>query len=274
MQAANDNELPRTRAEAKAIGSTHYFTGKPCKHGHVAKRFTCDGGCIECSREFQRKKYDANPEKARARVRKLYAENPEPAKERERKRRKENPEGVKASETKWRLANPEKRNAIERKGQRRRYAANPDPFRKSNQKWRIGNPSALRKIRREYHKKLMEDPAYRLEKAISSGVRKGLVSGAKASRRTFSLLGYTSDDLRKHLEKQFQPGMTWDNYGRNGWHVDHKIPLAAHNYETPDDIDFKKAWALGNLQPLWEADNLKKSDKLLEPFQPSLALAA
>ncbi|MFM2134433.1 MAG: hypothetical protein RL156_1714 [Bacteroidota bacterium] len=41
--------LPKTRAEAKAIGATHYFTGQPCKHGHVAPRKT-KGSCVECLR--------------------------------------------------------------------------------------------------------------------------------------------------------------------------------------------------------------------------------
>lgn len=45
-----DTNLPKTRAEAKAIGATHYFTGLPCKHGHVAPRKT-KGACVECLKE-------------------------------------------------------------------------------------------------------------------------------------------------------------------------------------------------------------------------------
>ena len=41
--------LPKTRAEAKATGATHYFTGEPCKHGHIAPRKT-KGACVECLR--------------------------------------------------------------------------------------------------------------------------------------------------------------------------------------------------------------------------------
>jgi hypothetical protein len=44
METSN---LPKTRAEAKAAGATHYFTGEPCKHGHIAPRKT-KGACIEC----------------------------------------------------------------------------------------------------------------------------------------------------------------------------------------------------------------------------------
>ena len=46
----NHNDLPKTRAEAKATGASHYFTGLPCKHGHIAPRKT-KGACVECLKE-------------------------------------------------------------------------------------------------------------------------------------------------------------------------------------------------------------------------------
>jgi 5-methylcytosine-specific restriction endonuclease McrA len=39
--------LPKTRAEAKATGAKYYFTGEPCKHGHIAPRKT-KGSCVDC----------------------------------------------------------------------------------------------------------------------------------------------------------------------------------------------------------------------------------
>ena len=74
-----------------------------------------------------------------------------------------------------------------------------------------------------------------------------------------------------HLEASFTDGMTWENYGTY-WHVDHIVPLSAHNYKSAEDIDFKKAWALGNLQALEASQNLAKGAKLAAPFQPSFAL--
>ena len=45
---------PTTRKEAKATGATHYYTGGPCKHGHIALRKT-KGACVECLKiEWQR----------------------------------------------------------------------------------------------------------------------------------------------------------------------------------------------------------------------------
>ena len=42
-----NEDYPKTRAEAKTSGATHYFTGEPCKHGHIALRKT-KGSCVEC----------------------------------------------------------------------------------------------------------------------------------------------------------------------------------------------------------------------------------
>lgn len=47
------NNLPSTRAEAIAQGSIHYFTGKPCKHGHIRERFSLGGHCLSCKSEWQ-----------------------------------------------------------------------------------------------------------------------------------------------------------------------------------------------------------------------------
>ena len=95
--------------------------------------------------------------------------------------------------------------------------------------------------------------------------------GIKNGRHWEDLVGYTVSELKNHLEKKFKKGMTWENYGQ--WHIDHKIPMSVFNYQRPEDIDFKKCWALENLQPLWRIENIKKSNKLTRPFQPSLALS-
>jgi hypothetical protein len=42
-------DMPKTRAEAKAKGAKYYFTGEPCKQGHIAPRKT-KGSCVECLR--------------------------------------------------------------------------------------------------------------------------------------------------------------------------------------------------------------------------------
>ena len=97
----------------------------------------------------------------------------------------------------------------------------------------------------------------RLNRGISNLIRAGIKSGSKRRRKWETLVGYTLSDLMQHLERQFTAGMTWEN--RGDWHIDHVRPLCSFNFETPDCPQFREAWALTNLRPLWAKDNLTKS---------------
>jgi hypothetical protein len=79
---------------------------------------------------------------------------------------------------------------------------------------------------------------------------------AKKSESTIELTGCTIDELRVHLSSLFLPGMTWDNYGKYGWHIDHVKPCAAFDLTDPEQQ--KECFNYTNLQPLWAVDNLKK----------------
>jgi len=146
---------------------------------------------------------------------------------------------------------------------------NRDKVREKVRRYETMNPTKIREYRRTSDKKRRANPSYRLHKNVSRVINYLLASG-KDRRSTEELLGYSIAKLRAHLEKQFQPGMTWENYGE--WHTDHKIPISAFNFETPDDIDFKRCWALKNLQPLWKRENIVKGGKVKKPFQPSLVI--
>ena len=141
-----------------------------------------------------------------------------------------------------------------------------------NKKFKLDNPEKVKARYARADKKRLSTPQGRLRQAIGDVMRYSLRGGSKAGKKWESLVGYTVTQLKRHLEKLFLPGMTWDNYGLRGWHVDHKIPITAFNFNTPEDIDFKRCWALSNLQPLWARDNLSKQNKLIKPFQPSLLL--
>lgn len=91
-----DNPLPQiiTRAEAKACGLDRYFTGKPCKHGHVAQRYK-SGRCVVCvvitnkrhRKPGQSKQYYwADPVKGRTRTAKWRKEHPEESATQRRRR--------------------------------------------------------------------------------------------------------------------------------------------------------------------------------------------
>ena len=68
-------------------------------------------------------------------------------------------------------------------------------------------------------------------------------------------------DLKLHLENQFVDGMNWNNYGKNGWHIDHIKPCAS--FDLTDPKQQKICFHYTNLQPLWAIDNLIKHSKLL-----------
>ncbi|AZF89935.1 hypothetical protein [Methanosarcina virus MetMV] len=185
------------------------------------------------------------------------------AKEQARKWRSENPERVRKNKRRWKAENPEKPEKA--RGYARKWRAkNAENIRKAEKQWRAKNPERYKEIQR---RKYSSTPARKLHKIVSVGIYKAL-RGSKAGRSWEELVSYTVDDLKKHLEKKFQPGMSWENYGR--WHLDHRVPKSVFNFETPEDIDFKECWSLKNLQPMWAADNIRKSNKLEKPFQPSL----
>jgi hypothetical protein len=83
---------------------------------------------------------------------------------------------------------------------------------------------------------------------------------SKKNRHWEDLVGYTVQNLKDHIEKLFQPNMSWDNYGE--WHIDHIIPKSFFQYTSTNDVEFKYCWSLHNLQPLWAKDNLSKNDSL------------
>lgn len=115
------------------------------------------------------------------------------------------------------------------------------------------------------------DPSFSLNRRMRCLVWAGLKKNKKG-RSWQDLAGYSIDTLRRHIEKQFKDGMTWERFLAGDIHIDHKVPRAAFNYHAPEDPDFKQCWSLKNLQPLWAFDNMSKCDKIDKPFQPSLAL--
>ena len=106
----------------------------------------------------------------------------------------------------------------------------------------------------------------RVNRVISERVRVAL-KGNKTGWRTS--VGWTIRELMQHMEAQFKPGMSWDNYGE--WHIDHIKPKAKFEFSSAHDEGFKACWSLSNLQPMWASDNSRKSDKWFDmspsPFE-------
>jgi hypothetical protein len=136
--------------------------------------------------------------------------------------------------------------------------------------WQAANKDKVLGYKRKNNNEQRKKASRKLSDAISRHVNHSL-HGLKGYRHWEKLTGYTTEQLREHLEGQFYDGMSWDNYG--SWHVDHKIPVSVFNFTTAEDIDFKRCWDLKNLRPMWAHDNLVKWAKIDRPFQPSLAIA-
>lgn len=81
-------------------------------------------------------------------------------------------------------------------------------------------------------------------------------------------LGWSAQRLRERLEPLLQPGMTWDNHGVRGWHIDHIRPISSF----PDGTPLSVINELTNLRPLWARDNLSKGAKWLQEQDPSSSL--
>jgi hypothetical protein len=96
---------------------------------------------------------------------------------------------------------------------------------------------------------------------ITSKLRASLSSALKRKNNsktssTFNLLGCTIDKFINYMEDLFAPGMTWDNHGLHGWHIDHIKPCAAFDLTRKEEQ--KQCFHYTNLQPLWAEDNRRK----------------
>mgnify|MGYP001132378696 CR=1 FL=1 len=132
-----------------------------------------------------------------------------------------------------------------------------------NQKPKKPRKLQTKEEKREYQRKYQQekrdtDPKWKIMKNLRTRISTA-IRGSRKSASTVSLLGCSVDELNKHLESQFTTGMTWDNYGYYGWHVDHIKPCAS--FDLTLDSEQKKCFHYTNLQPLWAKDNMNKSDK-------------
>ena len=128
------------------------------------------------------------------------------------------------------------------------------------------NPIAHSMAKKKYDKnsnyqmnRYYSDIQYRLIKTQRARIRAAL-KGFNKSQTTKELLGCSIEEFKQYLESKFLVGMTWDNYGKFGWHIDHIVPIS--HFDLTDDVQLKQACNHANLQPLWWQDNIAKRDKI------------
>lgn len=199
-----------TRAEAKALGLKRYFTGAPCKLGHVTEWIVSSYQCCECNRIKALEHHKNNREKS---LQKMAARRAKPE--------------AKAAMTAYLAA----------------YRAKPE------------NKAA----RSAWHKeKCATDPVYAIGTRARHLVTDSLTRmGFKKTLRAEEILGCTIAEFKRHVEKQFTKGMSWNN--RSDWELDHIIPMATAT--TQDEAVALNHFT--NLRPLWRQANRAKSARIL-----------
>lgn len=144
------------------------------------------------------------------------------------------------------------------------YETHKEEHKTNRDKWTEANKDKVRQYKNEWNQaKYQFDPVRRVHSNVSTVIRLTL-RGKKNYKKWESLVGYTKEELMKHLESLFQEGMTWDNYG--DWHIDHIKPRVSFDIKELGDEEFKKCWSLDNLQPLWKDENLSKGPRIHEKY--------
>jgi hypothetical protein len=152
---------------------------------------------------------------------------------------------------------------------KKQYRENYEIFMEKRKEYRDKNREMINKTAAFYRaNRRKTDTEYKILCNIRTRIRMALKKSSKGGRTT-ELIGCTIPELRRHLSKQFKPGMSWDNYGE--WHIDHIIPCACFNLSFLNQQ--KECFNYKNLRPMWAVENLRKGAKLDSPFQPYLAMA-
>lgn len=224
--------MSNPRAAALFNGWPRYFTGLPCKNGHISERETKHGKCIECLRKN---------------VRNSARRHPETQKRCNRQYRLDHKKELAAQYKQWR---------IDHRVQLKEYLS----------RWNLDHKEEMIRYRKERYRAKRKDPAYRLKDSVRSCIRLAL-RGQKGQRHWEAVVDYTLEELKVHLESLFTGKMTWNNYG-SFWHIDHIVPEDwFHKLCLSAEEKVRLAYSLVNLRPLSARENQAKKNK----FIPRLA---
>jgi len=175
-------------------------------------------------------------------------------KEKNKLYREKNKENIKIKNNLWLENNPNYMKEYHKKYN----IKNREKINQKLKKWRYENSEdLLPKLRIIKKEKYDNDLNFKLKHLLRARINK--IIKYKRNKSSIEILGCNIDDFKKYIENNFKNGMTWDNYGYYGWHIDHIIPLSS----ATSDEDLIKLCHFTNLQPLWALDNQKKSNKII-----------
>ena len=227
--------------------------------------------CKDCAK--QQRDLPTEKEKLKIKHAKHYVENRKEIKEKSKEWAKNNEDYIKEYRKTYAANNKEYTKKYQQKyrddnkeilkeKKKKYYSNNKEKLNKARKIYKENNKEkVLTQIRKYTNKRRLNDSKYRLRKSMSCAIQGGLK--AKKLRKGWqTLVPYTLEELKLHLESKFTKGMTWENYGKDGWHIDHIIPQSLFRYDSYNHPAFHACWALSNLQPLWADENLAKRDKI------------
>lgn len=132
---------------------------------------------------------------------------------------------------------------------------------KRNSLWLLNNKDKVRKNKQRYKKKKRQnDINFKLNELVGNSIRNGIKD--KGFKKWCTIVGYSIEELKTHLETTFQDGLTWEIYLKGGYHIDHIIPKHLYSFESYLDEDFKKCWNFRNLRIITSEENFNKLGKL------------
>jgi hypothetical protein len=224
------------------------------------------------SKEYQKQYKILNKEKINQQSKEYYEKNKEKINDKKRKKRKENLQKIREMEALYRNRDRKKYRENSKKYYEKNKLKIQEQIKIDRKSWSNSKRQAVRenvKKYRESHPDIIKESAkkHRLKihvkivNNLRNRVRLALKHNGK-SNNTMKLIGCTVVELKQHLQLKFKDGMSWENYGLRGWHIDHIIPCAAFDLSIEEEQ--KKCFNYTNLQPLWWHENLSKSDKILQ----------
>lgn len=141
------------------------------------------------------------------------------------------------------------------------FQKNKEHFVEYRKQYRIKNLYDLRKKRADRERKRKaNDSLYKIVCNLKGAVKRILRNPSQSKFRgseALRYLGCTPEEFKKHIESLWLSGMTWNNWKRGGWNLDHIIPICSI-ISVDDEEQIKKVFHYSNMRPLWQKDNLKK----------------
>ena len=143
------------------------------------------------------------------------------------------------------------------------YEANKEMILEREERYRANNKIKIAKRAKKYRQAVLcKDPTWKIMNRLRARIHIALkATNVEKANKTINLIGCSIEEFKSHIESLFKAKMNWENYGKNGWVLDHIRPCSSFDLSNP--IQQKECFNYKNIQPLWEWENIEKSDKLL-----------